>query len=116
MAGQKISILFGTPNEPRPLDPLGCNQLDLEKASSGVFIAGLCGIPNGVARVEFRVDEQTQQDLMALKAAIDDQTSSGRQVLISNYLFLTPLFVVLFLIISGMVWIIRRAISYVAAA
>jgi len=38
---------------------------------------------------------------MALKAAIDDQTSSGRQVLISNYLFLTPLFVVLFLIARG---------------
>lgn len=117
LTGQKISIIFGTPNEgPRPFNPLGCNELDYEKASQGIYIAGLCGIPNGVARVEFRVGPKGQDDLAALKDAVDGETASIRRVMIENYIIGTPIFVVLFLLLSGLVWIVRRAVSYVAAA
>jgi hypothetical protein len=117
LTGQRISIIFGTSNEgPRPFNPLGCNELDYEKASQGVFIAGLCGIPNGVARVEFRVGSKGQADLEALKGAVDGEAASIRRIMIENYLIGTPIFVVLFLLISGVVWIVRRAASYVAAA
>lgn len=116
LSDHKISIIFGVRNESaRVYDPLGCNELDFEEAASGIFRAGLCGIPNGVAQVQFRVGEQGQKELMALKAAVDNETAEGRRIMILGYLILTPIFVVLFLLLSGLVWIVRRATSYVAA-
>ena len=117
LSGRRISIVFGVPSERiRELNPLGCNELDLQEASSGVFTAGLCGIPNGVAQVKFSVGPQEQQYLLTLKSAIDREIAERRKLMVQNYLFITPIFVVLFLVISGLVWIIRRAIAYVSAA
>lgn len=117
LAGQKISILFGVSNErDRTFNPLGCNQLDFDEASPSVFTAGLCGIPNGVAQVRFRVGPEAQKALAALKSSIDDETARGRTRMIENYVFITPIFLIVFLIISGVVWAIRRAARYVAAA
>lgn len=116
LTGQRISIIFGVPSERnRRLDPLGCNELDFEESSTGVFTAGLCGIPNGVVRVRFSVGQQELQMLDALKLAINRETEIRRQDLIKNYLFSTPMFVVLFLLVSAAVWIVRRAILYVSA-
>lgn len=116
-ASQKISIIFGVGEERRrDFDLLGCNELDFEKAASGIFAARLCGIPDGLVRVDFRVGQKGQQDLMALKSAIDNEVAIERQRIIETYLFLTPIFVVLFLLVSGVIWLIRRAATYVLAA
>lgn len=115
-AKQKVSIIFGVGEERvRDLDPLGCNQLDFEKAESGIFAARLCGIPDGLVRVDFRVGQQGQRELLALKTAIENEIATERRRELQTYLIFTPIFVVLFLVVSGFIWIIRRATTYVLA-
>lgn len=115
-AKQKISIIFGVGEDRvRDLDTLGCNELDFGKAASGIFAAGSCGIPDGVVRVNFRVGQQGQRDLLALKTAIENEIATERRRELETYLIFTPIFVVLFLVVSGFIWIIRRATTYVLA-
>jgi hypothetical protein len=116
LEGQKISIIFGSPdNSYRLFNPLGCNELNFEESPSDVFVAGLCGIPNEVVRVKFRVGSRGQDQLLALKREIDEETSNIRQMMIITYLTITPIFVLLFLALTGLVWTVRRATAYVAA-
>ena len=116
LGSQNTSIMFGIPdNNYRLLNPLGCNELDLDESASGIFTAELCGIPNGLVHVRFRVSPQGQQQLLGLKQAVDEETSNNRQTMIVNYVTITPVFVLLFLIISCLVWTVRRAGTYVAA-
>ncbi len=116
LAGQKISIIFGIPDgHPRSLNPLACNRLNFEKAAVGIFIAELCAAPSGSASIEFRTGQKGRKDLMSMKAEIDNQTELGRKSLIHNYLLNTPVFVVLFLLLSAIIWIIRRMALYVLA-
>ena len=96
------------------MNPLGCNELDFEGYPAS-YIAGLCGIPNGVARVKFSVDANGASQLAALKSAIDKEVSDARQMLITEYLIGIPLYFVLFIVLSGAVWLLRKAITYVKA-
>lgn len=116
MAGQEISIILGiSDNEYRQLDPLACNGLTFQEGSSEVFKAG-CHIPDGVASVKFRVDSQSQSELLRLKADIDEELERRRQEVVSIFLMITPIFIVIFLLISGIIWSIRRAMAYVMSA
>lgn len=115
LSGQEITIVFGNKErDERPLNPLGCNELDFEGYPAS-YIAGLCGIPNGVARVKFSVDANGASQLAALKSAIDNEVADARQMLITEYLIGIPLFFVLFIVLSGVVWVLRKAITYVKA-
>lgn len=115
LADEPISIKFGTNQaDERPLDPLGCNELDFQDYPVS-YTAGLCGIPTGVARVKFTVDPQGNSQLLQLKQAVESETSDARQNLILHYALGAPIFLLLFLLISGLFWLIRKATSYVAA-
>lgn len=121
LSGSRMSIIFGAlngeaGNRMRSLYPLQCNELRYVEGASNVFWAGLCGVPNGVAQVKFSIGSLGSQQLLDLKAAIDKETAERRQEIIRIYLIATPLFVVLFLLFSGVIWIIRHAILYVLKA
>lgn len=116
LSGQRISIIFGIENnEYRDLNPLGCNELNFEEGRSDVFVAGLCGIPNEIVQVKFRVDPQGQKELVGLKNAIDEKIENAQHVMIINYVIITPIFLVIFLIISIFIFIIRKSYDYICS-
>lgn len=113
--GEEISIVLGVePNQSRDgyLRVLGCNELRFD-ASSSSFTAGLCGLPDGLASVRFSTDDQS---LSRLESAVRAEMASARGDLILHYLIGVPSFLLMFLILSGLAWMIRRAWLYVAAA
>lgn len=115
LRGKDITIVFGNKDrDDRPLNPLGCNELNFEDYPES-YTAGLCGIPGGVVGVKFTVGPEGNAQLSELKEAAEEETSNAREVLILGYVFGTPIFVMVFLIISGLVWMIRRATLYVQA-
>lgn len=112
--GQSISIALGVkPNGARDayLYLIGCNELRFDKRSS-TYTAGLCGVPDGLTSIRFTTDDQS---LNALATAASEEVASARVDLILHYLVGVPLFLVLFLLVSGLVWLVRRAWLYVAA-
>lgn len=116
MIGQRIDLQMGVGNrddEERLLNPLGCNELNLVQ-SPRLFEAGLCGVPNGVVRVQFVLDEGDSQVLHKMRENIEDRASDGRENLITHHAFLIPSLLMLFLVCSGVVWVARRATLYVA--
>lgn len=113
--GRSISIALGVePNGARDayLYIIGCNELRFDKQSS-TFTAGLCGLPDGVASIRFSTDDQS---LGELAKAVNEEVASARTDLIFHYLLGVPVFLVLFLVLSGLAWVVRRAWLYVAAA
>ncbi|XLU00566.1 hypothetical protein Aerorivi_02406 [Aeromonas rivipollensis] len=113
--GQEISIIFGSNDEDaRLLNPLGCNELWLDGEDNN-YIAGLCGIPGGVAQVEFTVGPEGSQMLSELKNEIDNQISIVRNEIIFSYVVGIPMFLLMFLLGSLLVWMIRKAIRYIRA-
>lgn len=115
MTGQEISIIFGVKESyARPLNPLGCNELEFDGRSE-IYTAGLCGIPNGVARVKFTAGVNGSEMLSELRTKIEGEISRQRKNIITDYLVGIPLFLVLFLLGSLLTWTVKRAISYVRA-
>ena len=116
--GESITIIFGgggnREDDERLLNPLQCNELDLTSYPNA-YIAGLCGVPQGVAKVKFVLNGDDNAQLAGLKPAIDAVVAEARNNLLLHYALGTPLFLILFLIGSGLVWAIRRASAYVAA-
>lgn len=114
-SGQPITIIFGVDEDrPRYLNPLGCNELDITRAPS-TFVAGLCGVPDGVALVTFRPDPGGQAYLEELHRRASEEAEEAKSGLIRAYMILIPSFLVLFLLGSLLVWFIKRAASYVSA-
>lgn len=115
MTGREIAIVFGTKEgDARPLNPLGCNELNFDDGGD-TYTAGLCGIPNGVARVEFTASGETSKQLSELKAKIDNEIASQRSNIIIDYAVGIPLFLIIFLLGSALIWTVRKATSYVRA-
>ena len=115
LSGKEIDLILGDGDEQyRLLNPLGCNELSFEE-HAGNYVAGLCGVPNGVVSVKFSLAGQEREKLETLRSSIDEQISEARSNLVMHYVIGIPLFLVLFLIISAIVWAIRRAARYVAA-
>lgn len=115
MTGQEISIIFGVnERDARPLNPIGCNELDFD-GKSDIYTAGLCGIPNGVARVKFTAGVNSSEMLDELRTEIEREVSRQRKNIIADYAVGVPLFLALFLLGSLLIWIVKKAISYVRA-
>lgn len=115
LTGQEITIVFGSKDrDERPLNPLECNELDFE-GYPATYIAGLCGIPNGVARIKFSLTANESDQMATLKSEIDNEVSDARKNFMAEYLFGIPIFLVLFIVLSGAVWLLRKAVSYVKA-
>lgn len=115
LRGKNIALIFGVKGTNiSTLSMLACNQLDLMDAPTS-YTAGLCGIPNGIVKVKFRAGPETGKQLSALKIAIENETVRMKNSLILNYLFGVPFFLVIFLVLSLLVWIIRKSINYVKA-
>ncbi len=113
--GQRISIALGVePNGPRDAYRyvIGCNELQFDQQSS-TYTAGLCGVPDGVVSLRFSTDDES---LRALQTAVNKEVSSARMDLVLHYLLGVPFFLVIFLLLSGLVWLIKRSWRYVAAA
>lgn len=113
--GQEVSIVLGVEsNQSRDgyLNVIGCNELEFAPTALS-YSAGLCGVPDGIARVRFST---TDNGLRQLEAAAKAEIAAGRSNLILHYALGVPAFLVLFLLLSGLVWLIRRAWLYVAAA
>lgn len=111
----EIDLILGIGSEQyRPLNPLRCNELSFQE-DAGNYVAGLCGVPNGVVSVRFSLAGQEGEKLETLRASVDAQRSEARSDFVMHYLVGVPLFLVLFLLISAIVWAIRRAARYVAA-
>ena len=114
-SGHEISIILGVESDHGRdgyLSVIGCNELSFDPTNRSYW-AGLCGIPNGVARVRFSTNDD---GLRQLEAAARAEIASGRTNLILHYAFGVPAFLVLFLLLSGVAWLVRRAWRYVAAA
>ncbi|WP_146142126.1 hypothetical protein [Aeromonas veronii] len=111
MAGKKISIQFGYENMTE-LNPLGCNELTFNSIGN-TYTAGLCSIPNGTAQVKFTVGAEGSRILSELKANIDDEISRQRNRIIIDYAIGTPMFLIIFLMGSLLVWTVKRANSYI---
>lgn len=115
LQGKNIALLFGVKgNNVSTLKMLTCNELNLMDAPTS-YTAGLCGIPNGIVRVKFRVDSEANKQLSALKTSIENETSESRNSLILNYIFGVPIFFVIFIILSLLVFVIRKSINYIKA-
>lgn len=112
---EPISIIFGV-NEDRPGDPrsLGCNELDITEAPS-TYVAGLCGVPGGGALVTFRPNAEGAAYLEELHRKAVSQVEEAKSQLMWSYALTIPVFLVLFLLMSLLVWAVRRAVSYVSA-
>lgn len=113
MRGQEISIILGV-NDTKPPNSLGCNELRFDDKSN-IYTAGLCGIPNGIAAIEFTAGVNSSEMLSKLRAEIEKEISRQRKNIIIDYAVGIPLFLVLFLLGSLLIWIFKRAISYVRA-
>jgi len=115
LTGKRIDLILGEKNEQyRLLNPLGCNELNFERGS-GTYVAGLCGVPSGVVSVKFALTEPESHKLEELRAAVNKEISDGRSNLVMHYVFGVPIFMILFLLISGIIWIIKRSAVYVSA-
>ena len=116
--GESITIIFGgngdREDDERLLNPLQCNELDLTSYPHA-YIAGLCGVPQGVAKVKFVLSEDNNAQLAGIKPAVDAAVAEARNNLLLHYALGTPFFLILFLVGSAVVWVIRRASAYVAA-
>ncbi|WP_411165821.1 hypothetical protein [Aeromonas sp. DSM 116730] len=111
MAGKTISIQFGH-KDMTGFNPLGCNELTFND-DGDTYTAGLCSIPNGIAQVEFSVGVEGSRILSELKTNIDDEISRQRNRIMIDYAIGTPMFLILFLIGSLLVWAVKRAVSYI---
>ncbi|WP_303842880.1 hypothetical protein [Aeromonas sobria] len=111
MADKTISIQFGN-KDMTLFNPLGCNELTFND-DGHTYTAGLCSIPNGVTKVKFTVGVEGSRILSELKANIDDEISRQRNIIIIDYAIGTPMFLIIFLMGSLLVWTVKRAISYI---
>lgn len=115
MTGQEIPIIFGVnKSDSIPLNFLGCNELNFN-GKSNIYTAGLCGIPNGIAKVKFTAGINSSKMLSKLRAEIEEEVSNQRKEIIIDYAVGIPLFLALFLLGSLLAWIVKRAIQYVRA-
>lgn len=112
MTGQEISIIFGVNRRNvRLLNTLGCNELTFDGISD-IYTAGQC---DGVAKVTFMAGVNSSKMLSELGTKIEKEISRQRKLIIIDYAFGVPLFLVLFLLGSLLIWMVKRAISYVRA-
>lgn len=115
LTGREIAIVFGNrEDDPNLLNPLGCNELIFD-GSNNIYTAGLCGVPNGVAQVKFTASGEASKQLEKLKEEIEKEIASEKRNIIVEYALGTPLFIILFLLGSSVVWSVRKAVSYVRA-
>lgn len=115
LEGSSISIDFGVlENRERLLNPLGCNELTFDEDRE-FYTAGLCGIEGGVALVKFTLGNEDRASLDELRQVIDRETASARHQLNLHYLLGIPIPLILFVGISALIWMVRRAIGYVSA-
>jgi hypothetical protein len=112
---EPITIIFGVEEElPRGLDALGCNELDISQAPS-TYVAGLCGVPNGVALMTFHPNAEGKAYLEELQRSVTSQAEEAKSQLMWSYLILIPSFLAMFLLGSFLIWIGKRTASYVSA-
>lgn len=112
-----VSMNLTPDPQDRSSDRIECMQLDITKISKGVFIANRCTSPMGMlSGVEFRVKDQDKQVLNNLVNAVRQETSAEDARKVGRFVLITPIFVFLFLVLSGLIWLFRRAKAYVLAA
>lgn len=116
--GPNVSINFSTKRRVNRYNQITCWQLDITKAASGIFIANGCSNPAvGVLHgMEFRVQDEDKLMLDRLVNAVLEETSAEDARRLGQFVLITPIFVFLFLVVSGLIWLFRRAKAYVLAA
>lgn len=115
MIGQKTSIAFGNTGR-ESLVPLRCNELYFDfDGDEEYYTARMCNIPDGLVQIKFTIDNVDGSILSVLKANIDNNISAQRNKILIVYAIGIPMFLIIFLLGSLVVWAVKRAVLYVRA-
>lgn len=91
----------------------GCNLLKFDNES----FRTRCLYTEGMFEVEFSVgsDSPSAKALATLHNGITEQINRSREGILLHYAVGVPIPLVIFLFLSGLVWVVRKSIKYVAA-
>lgn len=125
LIGRPALLQMGIEKGQRPPDTgsevyLSCHTLDLDLKPSewipkpGPYTAS-CWSTEWEGRVSFTPSPEAEKQLVLLRDAVNEEVSSQEREYWGGQIFVTLLPLVLFLILSAVVWLTRRATAFVKA-
>jgi hypothetical protein len=117
LTGKRAVLQLGIPNKERSVMPsngvgsLYCNNLSFED-TPGLYMSQCYGNGWG-GPIRYRVSELDRPKLDKLKSSIDNVINERNNDFLIYKIIVYPLFVYIFLMLSGLIWLIRKAVRFV---